>query len=168
MITFPLGDGTADLERDRTFLPHILNSSTHDLLGIDIEHLGLKVGVVRFRAQIAEAIKTGRDPGDVVKSYLRAHSVARKGLIGDYRALMKIVRTKLLPLSDYVEEFPVGDKDAEKTIGHLRAVGDMLLRLADREEETRERQHRNLAGLLGTMPGLQETGAQGVLQLQFA
>jgi CHAD domain-containing protein len=71
----------------------------------------------------------------------------------------------VLSLEEYVEEMPVGGKEAEKTIRELRAARDILSRLADREEEeARLRQLDNTAAIVDEIPSL--FGPQGIASSQ--
>src|SRR3989442_16031127 len=56
----------------RPVLPDILNASPYHLLGINIEHLRLKVGIIRFRSQIPETIQppAGASAGSIAQRLL--------------------------------------------------------------------------------------------------
>lgn len=103
---------------------------------------------------IAEGIRAGESPCKLVRAHLRTQSAAKNGLIEKYETLLKTVRTQVLSLEDCVDRLPVGTKGADRAIDDLRTAGNMLLRLADREEETRQRQLDNLAAIVDEIEGL--------------
>src|SRR6185369_892072 len=57
VISLPLGNCAADLQRNGTFLPDILDTGTNDLLRVDVQHLGLKIRVVGFHTEISETVE---------------------------------------------------------------------------------------------------------------
>src|SRR6185437_5314594 len=83
MISFPLGNRTADFQRDWPLFPYVLNASPYHLLWIDIEHFRLKVRIVRLRPQIAETIQppAGSSTGSVGQR-LRLIEIHQKCRVG--------------------------------------------------------------------------------------